>query len=347
MPTFCFNAVITCQPIRPSYVQKQPVMNALTPPTSHMASTSLDADSTAALLPWAALADEIEVLLQQTQNSQSVSVPPRIVMPTTAGNCLFCMPATDGKVAMTKLISFTPGNAAAGRPTIQGDIVVFDALTGERQLILDGPTITARRTAAVSLLAARRLAPSPQGPLLIIGAGVQGLAHLQAFAAGLGTREVWVHSRSSASAQKLVQQARDMGLIAQEASDLAQAVRHCSLIVTCTPAQAVVLHEAPRSDAFVCAVGAFTPQMVELSPELCLHFQEQGSVVVDTEDAVHEAGDLLQAGMDVASLPTLAHVVQQNWQRPTGPVLFKSCGWGGWDLAATRLALRQYQHLKS
>lgn len=93
------------------------------------------------------------------QNSGGVTVPPRIVMPTAADNCLFCMPATDGQVAMTKLISFTPGNAQAGRPTIQGDIVVFDAATGERQLILDGPTVTARRTAAVSLLAARRLAP--------------------------------------------------------------------------------------------------------------------------------------------------------------------------------------------
>lgn len=343
MPTFCFNAVTFCQPLPPHTHAQKPAMNALTSPTSHTPSVSLDADATAALLPWSALADEIETLLQQAQNSQSVSVPPRIVMPTAAGNCLFCMPATDGKVAMTKLISFTPGNAAAGRPTIQGDIVVFDALTGQRQLMLDGPTITARRTAAVSLVAARRLAASPQGPLLIIGAGVQGKAHLQAFAEGLGTREVWIHSRSAASAQTLLEQAQALGLNARIANDLQEAAQHCPLIVTCTPAQAVVLNEAPRPDAFVCAVGAFTPQMVELAPALCQHFLEKGKVVVDTEDAVHEAGDLLQAGMDVASLPTLASVVQQGWPRSTGPVLFKSCGWGGWDLAATRLALRQHQ----
>ena len=154
--------------------------------------------------------------------------------------------------------------------------MVFDVATGQRQLILDGPTVTARRTAAVSLLAARRLAAQPQGPLLIIGAGVQGSAHLQAFAAGLGTREVWVHSRSSASAQKLVEQAQTMGLQARQVSDLAQAARHCPLIVTCTPAQAVVLNEAPHPQAFVCAVGAFTPQMVELAPELCHHFYSMG-----------------------------------------------------------------------
>lgn len=303
----------------------------------------LDAQATAALLPWTALADEIEALLHQLQNSSSVSVPPRIVMPTAPGNCLFCMPATDGRVVMTKLISFTPGNAQEGRPTIQGDIVVFDAATGERQLILDGPSITARRTAAVSLLAARKLAAQPDGPLLIIGAGVQGSAHMKAFAQGLGTQEVWIHSRSASSAQNLLAQAQAMGLRAQIANDLLQAAQRCPLIVTCTPAQAVVLHEAPRPDAFVCAVGAFTPQMVELAPGLCHTFLNQGQIVVDTEDAEHEAGDLLQAGIDVSVLSNLADVVQQNWQRPTGPVLFKSCGWGGWDLAATRLALRQHQ----
>ena len=305
--------------------------------------TFLDAQATAALLPWTALADEIEALLRQLQNSSSVSVPPRIVMPTAPGNCLFCMPATDGRVVMTKLISFTPGNAQEGRPTIQGDIVVFDAATGERQLILDGPSITARRTAAVSLLAARKLAAQPDGPLLLIGAGVQGSAHMQAFAQGLGTQEVWIHSRSASSAQNLLAQAQAMGLRAQIADDLLQAAQRCPLIVTCTPAQAVVLHKAPRPDAFVCAVGAFTPQMVELAPEMCHSFLNQGLIVVDTEDAEHEAGDLLQAGIDVSVLPNLADVVQQNWQRPTGPVLFKSCGWGGWDLAATRLALRQHQ----
>jgi ornithine cyclodeaminase len=223
--------------------------------------------------------------LRQLQNSCSVSVPPRIVMPTAAGNCLFCMPATDGQVVMTKLISFTPGNARMGRPTIQGDIVVFDAATGVRQLILDGPTVTARRTAAVSLLAARRLAPRPQGALLIVGAGVQGSAHLQAFAQGLGTQEVWIHSRSASSAQRLADEARDLGLHARITDDLEEAARHCPLIVTCTPAQAVVLHEAARPDAFVCAVGAFTPQMVELDPELCRRFLHQGQIVVDTADA--------------------------------------------------------------
>lgn len=295
--------------------------------------------ATEALLPWKALAAELEAVLQDG----SVQVPRRIVMPLPQGGSLFCMPASDAQVAMTKLITFTPGNAATARPTIQGDVTIFDIATGQRQLIIDGPTVTARRTAAVSLLAAQHHAPNPSGPLLIIGAGVQGKSHLEAFAAGAGTREVWVASRSLDSVRQLLDHAHALGLQAYAATDLAQAAAHCPNIVTCTSAQAVVLQHAPRPDAFIAAVGAFTPQMVELAPSLCQHIARQGQVIVDTAEAVHEAGDLLQASLDVQSFPTLAQSLARQPPRPTGPVLFKSCGWGGWDLAAARLAARMHR----
>lgn len=80
--------------------------------------------------------------------------------------------------------------------------------------------------------------------------------------------------------------------------------------------------------------------MAELSPSLCLHMAQHGHIVVDTEHANHEAGDLLQAGLDVAAIPTLRDVVRGPFTTCTGPVLFKSCGWAGWDLAAARLAMQ-------
>ena len=317
--------VMSVPPTAPSAVH---AMQGLFPP-----------QATEALLPWKALAAELEAVLQDG----SVQVPPRIVMPLPQGGSLFCMPASDAQVAMTKLITFTPGNAATAHPTIQGDVTIFDVATGQRQLIIDGPTVTARRTAAVSLLAALHHAPNPSGPLLIIGAGVQGKSHLEAFAAGAGTREVWVASRSLDSVRHLLDHAHALGLQAYAATDLAQAAAHCPNIVTCTSAQAVVLQHAPRADAFIAAVGAFTPQMVELAPSLCQHIARQGLVIVDTAEAVHEAGDLLQAGLDVQSFPTLAQSLARQRPRPAGPVLFKSCGWGGWDLAAARLAARMHR----
>jgi 1-piperideine-2-carboxylate/1-pyrroline-2-carboxylate reductase [NAD(P)H] len=60
---------------------------------------------------------------------------------------------------------------------------------------------------------------------------------------------------------------------------------------------------------------------------------------VDTPDARHEAGDLLQAGLDLGSFPALRDVVAATPTPARGPVLFKSCGWAGWDLAAARTAM--------
>lgn len=300
-----------------------------------MLPTLLSPAQTAACLPYPALATEVATLLLDP----GVQVPPRLVQALPGGGSLFVMPALDGRLAITKLITYTPANAGTGRPAIQGDVVVFDIATGERRLVLDGPTVTARRTAAVSLLAAQTLAPNPDGPLLIVGAGVQGRAHLEAFAAGLGVKEVLIASRSAASAQALANHAVALGLHAEVTANPNAALARAPLVVTCTPASDVVLRAEPRLDAFITAVGAFTPHMVELAPELCRHLAELGTVVVDTRDADHEAGDLLQARLDVSRFASLQDVLRAKKNRPQGPVLFKSCGWAGWDLAAARLAL--------
>ena len=297
----------------------------------------LDAAQTAARLPWAPLVDEIEALL----TDPTVQVPPRTVLPMAAGAFLFAMPGCDARTAMTKLITFTPANVGTATPTIQGDVAVFDVASGARTLILDGPTVTGRRTAAVSALGARWLAPRLDGPMLIVGAGVQGRAHLEVFAQVLGVRQFRIASRSAASAQALVDHAHGLGLRAEVAPDADAAVADCPLVITCTPASGVVLRASPRADAFIAAVGAFTPQMVELAPALCRHVADHGRIVVDTREAEHEAGDLLQAGIDVAALPSLRDVVRAGRRGGRGPVLFKSCGWAGWDLAAARLAMRE------
>jgi 1-piperideine-2-carboxylate/1-pyrroline-2-carboxylate reductase [NAD(P)H] len=295
----------------------------------------LDATATAARLPWAVLLTELGALL----HDPVACVPPRLVQGLPGGGSLFVMPAFDAEVAITKLITFTPGNAGTGTPAIQGDVVVFDVKSGTRRLVLDGPTVTARRTAAVSLLAAQWLAPDTSGPLLIVGAGAQGHAHLEAFAATLPLREVLIHSRSQASAHRLARRAGEIGLHVRVVPDPDAALADCPLVVTCTPAQQVVLRGTPRDDAFIAAVGAFTPQMIELAPALTQRIAREGRIVVDTRDADHEAGDLLQAGIDVAHVPSLKDLDAARETR-RGPVLFKSCGWAGWDLAAARCALR-------
>jgi 1-piperideine-2-carboxylate/1-pyrroline-2-carboxylate reductase [NAD(P)H] len=293
----------------------------------------LGAEETAARLPYADLAESIrEVVLER--GSGAVHAPSRMSLPLAEGGVLLVMPASGKDIAMTKLVTVHPENTRSGLPTIQGEVVVMEAGTGRRLGILDGSVVTARRTAALSLLAARELAPRPNGPLLIVGAGTQGRAHLEAFHEGLGTSRVFVNSRTRESAGSLVEHAERLGLEARVIEEPGEALGEASLVVTATTSREPVLPEGVPDGSFVAAVGSFEPGVAELPVGLVAG----AAVVVDTlEGAREEAGDLIQAekaGAFSWENATQLEDVLRASERPEGTVVFKSVGHALWDLAA-------------
>ncbi|MER3444994.1 MAG: ornithine cyclodeaminase, partial [Meiothermus sp.] len=132
-----------------------------------------------AALPYPELARALEAVLLERRAGRT-QAPERLVMALPEGGTLLLMPASDPEIAVTKLVTVHPRQ----RPSVRAELVVMDACTGERLAQLDGSVVTARRTAALSLLAAQKLAPRPPEPedvLLVVGAGVQGRSHLEAF----------------------------------------------------------------------------------------------------------------------------------------------------------------------
>jgi ornithine cyclodeaminase len=298
---------------------------------------AFDASETAARLPYAALADAIrEVALARP--SGAVHAPPRLALPLPNRAFLLVMPASDEDLAITKLVTVHPENPGHGRPTIQGEVVVMEASTGTRLGLLDGATVTARRTAALSLLAAREFAPRPNGPLLIVGAGAQGRSHLEAFREGLGVSKVFVASRTPAGAESLAARAEDLGMEATVVADPGAALAEVSLVVTATTSREPVLPDAVAEGTFVAAVGSFEPEAAELPPGLV----SGATVVVDTmEGTREEAGDLIQAEKTGSFRWTGATELEEflrRRDRPSGTVVFKSVGHSLWDLAAARTA---------
>ena len=69
------------------------------------------------------------------------------------------------------------------------------------------------------------------GPLLVVGAGAQGAAHVDAFMQVLGLRHVRVASRTRASAEALAAHARASGADAAVVDDVDAAMRDCPLVV--------------------------------------------------------------------------------------------------------------------
>lgn len=308
-----------------------------------------DAAATAARLPYPELAQAIASMLAELRNGTAMA-PPRIALPVgdaqRGQGTLLVMPACNRDIVMTKNITVHPDNPRRGLPNILGEVLVVNAHTGERMATLDGPTVTGRRTAAVSLLAAQSFAPVPDGELLIVGAGVQAETHLEAFVAGLPVRKVWLQSRTRDKAEALALHARGLGVEAQVIDDVSDVLARVSMVVTVTSSRTAVL---PDLDSglwtdrhFVAAVGAFRPDMCELPPRLCHAAADSGRLLADTLFGIEdEAGDLLQAGIDWNTVqPFETAILQADALRVrTGsPLVFKSVGYALWDLAAAILA---------
>ncbi|MCZ6683802.1 MAG: ornithine cyclodeaminase family protein, partial [Planctomycetota bacterium] len=79
-----------------------------------------------------------------------------------------------------KAVTFFPGNEGTALDTHQGAVMLYDADRGTLLAMIDGTSITAVRTAAVSGVATKLLARDDCAHLAIIGSGVQAGAHLQA-----------------------------------------------------------------------------------------------------------------------------------------------------------------------
>jgi ornithine cyclodeaminase len=300
-----------------------------------------DWTTTHQLLPYLELADELRAVLRDKRAGIAIA-PQRLALPLGDDGVLLAMPAADRDVAITKLVTVHPHNAARGLPSIHGEVIVMDAHTGERLLLLDGRAVTARRTAALSLLAAQMLASeeAKRGPLLIIGAGVQGRAHLEAFGQWLPTCDVFVYSRTFDDAETLAHEARMHSINAQAIGSINDVLPTCGIIVTATTSRRPVLNDRVRKDALIVAVGAYSHEMAELPASLVRCAQ----VFVDTlEGARAEAGDLIQADVDWSHVTPLEAIqtAEPPTAAPGSPVVFKSVGHALWDLAAARLAARK------
>lgn len=300
-----------------------------------MAMQLLDATATAAALPWAALLSELESVCREHVEGL-VFCPTRMVVPLGAAGTLLVMPAVSQRLSITKLVTVHAGNAGLGLPTIQGEVVVMDTRSGQRLMQLDGPTLTARRTAAVSLLAARLLGAGEAREVLLIGTGAQALAHAQGLAALMPQARLHVQGRSAAASAGFAQRLRAMGLAAQDLAPEQQSLRRWDLIITATTSATPVLDEASVQDALVIAVGAYRHDMAELPPALVAR---AALFVDDLDGARAEAGDLLQAGVDWATVQGLEQLlVDPATARRSGARIFKSVGCARWDLAAARVA---------
>ena len=241
---------------------------------------------------------------------------------TTVGSSLV-MPGRLDDVIAVKVVSTAPGHPA-------GIVVVFGP-DGTPLGLVHGPTLTAIRTGAVCGLATALLAPEEARTMAMLGAGAMAYDQIQAVRA----------VRPIDRGRHLVSEPVNARMLAEmvggeHVEDADEAAGQADVISCATPATSPIFSESSaREGSHVNAIGAFTPEMVELAPDLL----ERAYVVVDDlEAASSEAGDLIQAGR-------LPNTTLRELLAGTSPeigedvTVFKSVGVAAQDVAAAHLAL--------
>jgi ornithine cyclodeaminase/alanine dehydrogenase-like protein (mu-crystallin family) len=230
-------------------------------------------------------------------NGSAYQHPRVTVEPPGEGGMVLLMPAASGGQLGLKLLSMFPRAHEHGLASVQGLVVLLDAVYGEPLAILDATSVTEIRTAAVTAVATDELARPDATGLAVIGAGVQARSHLQALAAVRPWKSVRLYSRSPEPARALAVWAGELGIDVEVTDSVSAAVRGADVICTATSACEPVLADADVAErgVHISAVGAFGPSCRELPAELV----SRARIFVDSRQAaLSEAGDLVVPLLD-------------------------------------------------
>ncbi|WNK00935.1 ornithine cyclodeaminase family protein [Thalassospiraceae bacterium LMO-JJ14] len=242
-----------------------------------------------------------------------------------------------------KLVNVVPGNNHRSLAAISSSYVLFDRKTGQHLMIVDGGELTARRTAAASALAAKRLARPDSRTLLVVGAGRVARNVPAAFKAALPIERVMVFNRNFDKAAALVQDLQNDGFDAEAVSELEAGVKRADIISCATLSrEPIVKGDWLKSGQHLDLIGSFTPEMRESDDDAV----RRADVYIDTPHALVEGGDItipMSAGVLKESqikgvLSDMCRTGDRGRTCAEQITMFKSVGSAIEDLAAAKLA---------
>ncbi|WP_309663707.1 ornithine cyclodeaminase [Tabrizicola sp.] len=189
----------------------------------------------------------------------------------------------DGMGALVKVATVHPGNAALGKPTVNGAVTLFDNLTGELTALVDFHLVTKWKTAGDSLLSATRLARKGSRNILLVGAGTVARSMVEAYSSAFPDARFSVWSRSSTSAEA-------MGLPVVD--DLQNAASRADIICCATMASAPLIKgDWLQPGQHLDLIGAYKPGMREVDDTA----MARARIFVDSRaTTLHHIGELIE-----------------------------------------------------
>jgi len=250
------------------------------------------------------------------------------------------MPISDARLYSFKYVNGHPSNTRAGLPTVMAFGLLADVATGRPELLSELTLTTAMRTAATSVMVARRLARPDSRVMALIGNGAQSEFQSMAFHLLMGIAQVRLFDVDAGATAKLVANLRAAApaLEAVVCGSIAEAVRGADIVTTVTADKTnatILTPDMLEPGMHINGVGGDCPGKTELHADVL----RAASVFVEYEPQTRIEGDLQQMPADFAVTEFWRVLAGAAPGRTSGGqiTLFDSVGFALEDFSALRM----------
>lgn len=261
---------------------------------------------------------------------------PRIASHSLEG-VIELMPTSDGKLYGFKYVNGHPKNMKAGLQTVTAFGLLSDVATGYPVLLSEMTILTALRTAAMSAVAAKHLAPKNASTMAIIGNGAQSEFQAFAFRAILGIENLRLYDVDPAATEKCARNLARHGFRITRCATAMEAVEGAEIVTTVTADKqyaTILTDNMVGAGIHINAVGGDCPGKTEIHRDVLL----RSSIFVEYPPQTRIEGDIQQLDAD--------HPVEELWKVIAGTAtgrtdarqitMFDSVGFAIEDFSALR-----------
>ncbi len=277
-----------------------------------------------------------EVIEADFRRWQSFDKTPRVAAHSNEG-VIELMPTSDGERYGFKYVNGHPANMARGFQTVTAFGVLSEVSNGYPVLLTEMTLLTALRTAATSVVAARHLARKGVRTMAMIGNGAQCEFQALAFQRVLGIEHVRLYDVDANATEKAARNLASSGLRITKCQSSHQAIDGAGIITTCTADKqyATILTDNMIGEGVhINAIGGDCPGKTELHRDILL----RSDIFVEYPPQTRVEGEIQQLAAD--------HPVTEIWQVITGQAegrrsdkqitLFDSVGFAIEDFSALK-----------
>ena len=194
------------------------------------------------------------------------------------------------RIAGIKLLSQLRNGGRNGHPTIQGIVMLIDAVNNTTCAIVDGTYLTALRTGAASGVATKCLARENATTLVIFGAGAQSYTQFEGVCAVRNIKKAYVFDIRKETVDKFIHTYRDSDVEIKYGDDISK-VSEADIICTVTNSVVPLFpREILKKGVHINAIGSYAPNMQELPDDI---FKGTSLFVDHRQSCFSESGDII------------------------------------------------------